>query len=90
MILAAQLLQEPVDGVLVIARPSRSERRARDQRPDRPPGVELHSDATEHSVDLRRLVAAKATAEPRGADLVAVHERSITLWPGHRRRARLS
>jgi hypothetical protein len=57
-----ELLQEPVDGPGVIAADKGPplERRARDQRPGRPPGIEFRGDAVKQLVDLGRVVEAFA------------------------------
>jgi len=72
-----ELLQEPVDSLdpIAIAPLSPPERRIRDQRPGRPPSVELRSDPTKQLVNLGRVVTT-AVEEPNVSDLVCVHQRS--------------
>jgi hypothetical protein len=57
---AEELIQEPVDGAGLIAKLSEPERHARDQRPNRPPGVELCSDAAQQIIDPGRVITAAA------------------------------
>src|SRR5262245_26432458 len=54
-----ELVEEPVDGIDVIAPPRDQflpERRVLDQRPDRPTGDKLVRDAAKQIVDLRRRI----------------------------------
>lgn len=72
---AAELIQEPVNSLVVIAPySSLSEPRVCDQRPDRSPGVELYSDAAKQIIDLGRVIT--AAAELDVPDVVSVHPHS--------------
>src|SRR5215470_19793755 len=87
---AAELVQEPVDGVHLIADVGQLERRAHDQRPGRPPGVEFYSDAAKQVIDLGRVVTSDSrrppsrpptspAREPDAPDLVPIHRQSWAL-----------
>jgi len=55
VLLAPKLVQEPIDGIGLIAATGTTdhpERRVRDQRPRRPPGIEFCGNALKQFVDL--------------------------------------